>query len=71
MRARARNGICLFTNVSNRVPGYVTDVLARQGYEIARSPESYVFGSVHAILRRDGRLDGGADPNHDGMALQV
>ncbi len=58
-------------DISNRIPGYVTDVLAGQGYEIARSPESYTFASVHAILARDGRLDGAADPNHDGMALEV
>jgi gamma-glutamyltranspeptidase/glutathione hydrolase len=58
-------------DVSNRIPNYVTDVLAAQGYEIARSPYSYTFGSVHAIKIAGGRITGWADPNHDGMALAV
>ena len=58
--------------VSNRVPRYVTDELAAQGYPVARSPLSYAFAGVHGIAAGpDGRLTGGADPQRDGMALAV
>ena len=58
--------------VSNRVPRYVTDELAAQGYPVARSPLSYAFAGVHGIAAGpDGRLAGGADPQRDGMALAV
>ena len=58
-------------DVSNRIPRYVTDVLAADGYEIARSHLSYPFAGVHGIRVDDGRPTGFADPNHDGMALAV
>ncbi len=57
--------------VSNRIPRYVTDVLAGQGYEIGRSHLSYPFAGVHGIRIDDGLPTGFADPNHDGMALGV
>ena len=31
----------------------------------------YAFAAVHGVLREDGRLSGGADPQRDGMALLV
>ena len=58
-------------DVCNRIPNYVTRDLEAQGYEIRRSPLSYAFAAVHAIRIDDGRWTGGADPNHDGMALAV
>ena len=58
-------------DVCNRIPTYVTAVLERDGYRVARSPLSYTFGGVHAIAIEDGRLRGGADPGRDGMALAV
>lgn len=59
-------------SVSNRVPRYVTDELAAQGYPVARSPLSYAFAGVHGIAAGpEGRLTGGADPQRDGMALAV
>ncbi len=58
-------------DVSNRIPRFVTDVLEGEGYEIARSPFSHPFASVHAIKIEDGVVTGWADPNHDGMALAV
>ena len=58
--------------VSNRVPRYVTDELAAQGYPVARSPLSFAFAAVHGIAAgSDGHLTGGADPQRDGMALAV
>ena len=59
-------------SVSNRIPRYVTDELAAQGYPISRSPLSYAFAGVHGIaIGPDRRLTGGADPQRDGMALAV
>ena len=59
-------------DISNRIPGYVVEPLERMGYEIVRSPLTFGFAAVHGIrLLADGSLDGGADPGHDGVALQV
>jgi gamma-glutamyltranspeptidase/glutathione hydrolase len=58
-------------DVSNRIPKFVTDELVTRGYPIARSPFSYVFAGVHGIRIHDRKLDGGADPGRDGMALEV
>ncbi|WP_426955611.1 gamma-glutamyltransferase [Muricoccus radiodurans] len=58
-------------DVSNRIPRYVTDALAAQGYPIARSYMGFAFAAVHAIAVRDGRLTGGADPQRDGVALSA
>ena len=58
-------------DVSNRIPTYVTRELEAEGYEVARSPLSYAFAAVHAIRAAGGRLEGAADPGHDGMALAV
>lgn len=56
-------------DVMNRIPHFVTDALADQGYEIIRSPRSYGIARVHGIRITDNRLDGGADPGDDGMVL--
>jgi gamma-glutamyltranspeptidase/glutathione hydrolase len=32
---------------------------------------NFHFAGVHAIRMVDGRLDGGADPGRDGMAMAV
>lgn len=58
-------------DVSNRIPCFITSDLERLGYPIARSCHSYAFAGVHGIRIKDGRLDGGADPSHDGMALEI
>jgi gamma-glutamyltranspeptidase/glutathione hydrolase len=58
-------------DVSNRIPRFVTDAVAAQGYTIARSCESYAFAGLHAIEMSDGKWSGGADPQRDGMALEV
>src|SRR5918994_2033960 len=56
-------------DVSNRIPRFVTRALEADGYRVVRSPHSFTFGYVHCIRCRDGRLDGGADPGRDGVAL--
>jgi gamma-glutamyltranspeptidase/glutathione hydrolase len=59
-------------DVANRIPNYVTAELEAQGYEVIRSYLSYEFAAVHGItIHDDGSLEGGADPGHDGMALEV
>jgi gamma-glutamyltranspeptidase/glutathione hydrolase len=58
-------------DVSNRIPRYVTDQVAAQGYTLKRSYESYAFAGLHAIKIDGGKWQGGADPQRDGMALEV
>ena len=58
-------------DVSNRIPRFVTDAVADKGYTIARSYESYAFAGLHGIEITGGRWSGGADPQRDGMALEV
>jgi len=58
-------------DVSNRIPRYVTDQVAAEGYEIRRSSESYGFAGVHGVMNDNGILSGAADPGRDGMALVV
>jgi gamma-glutamyltranspeptidase/glutathione hydrolase len=58
-------------DVSNRIPHYVTDALAAQGYPIARSYMTFAFAALHAIRIEGDRLTGGADPQRDGVALSA
>lgn len=58
-------------DVSNRIPRYVTDQVAVEGYEIRRSSESYGFAGVHGVMNDNGVLSGAADPGRDGMAFVV
>ncbi|WP_334393024.1 gamma-glutamyltransferase [Bradyrhizobium sp. AZCC 2262] len=58
-------------DVSNRISRHVTDALQRDGYDIIRSPYGFGFAAVHGIRLLDDRLDGGADPGHDGVAFGV
>jgi len=58
-------------DVTSRIPRYVTDAVAAMGYGIERSALTFGIGSVHGIRIEGGRMDGGADPGHDGVALAV
>jgi gamma-glutamyltranspeptidase/glutathione hydrolase len=58
-------------DVSNRIPRFVTRALEGEGYRVVRNPHSYTFGYVHGIRCLDGRLEGGADPGRDGVALSA
>jgi len=58
-------------DVSNRIPGYVTEALEAEGYRIDRSHLSYAFAGVHGIKQTDQGWQGGADPGRDGVALVV
>ncbi|MFC4168501.1 gamma-glutamyltransferase [Teichococcus aestuarii] len=57
-------------DVANRIPQGVARALEGMGYPVARSYQSYAFGAPHGLRRLpDGRIEGGADPQRDGMAL--
>ncbi|NNE22476.1 MAG: gamma-glutamyltransferase family protein [Rhizobiales bacterium] len=58
-------------DVTNRIPGYVTEPLAADGYEVIRSALTFGIAAVHGIRVDGGTLTGGADPGHDGVALGV
>ena len=58
-------------DVSNRIPRDTTLPLEQAGYEVRRSPQSFAFSLVHGIQIRVGKMNGGADPGGDGMAMVV
>ena len=58
-------------DITNRIPDYAVEPLEAEGYDIIRSPLTFGIGAVHGIRVDDGRLTGGADPGHDGVALGV
>ncbi|MEO1494970.1 MAG: gamma-glutamyltransferase [Pseudomonadota bacterium] len=58
-------------DIMNRIPGYVVEPLQAEGYEVIRSALTFGIAAVHGIRIDDGRLSGGADPGHDGVALGV
>ena len=58
-------------DVSNRIIHGTTRQLAAEGYEVIRSPYTFGFAAVHGIRVNGDRLDGGADPGHDGIAIAL
>jgi gamma-glutamyltranspeptidase/glutathione hydrolase len=57
--------------ISNRIPREVQREVEAMGYEVRRSPTSYPFGGAHGIFMWDDVLDGGADPQRDGLATGI
>ena len=49
----------------------VSIALEAEGYTVKRNPMSFAFAALHGIRIADDGLEGGADPQRDGMALQV
>lgn len=64
-------GVSNTIDISNRIRHSVEDELKAQGYNVARSPQTYAFAAVHAIKVEDGTSKGAADPQRDGMAISV
>ena len=58
-------------DITNRIPSYLVEPLARDGYEVIRSAMGYGIAAVHGIRIDEDCLTGGADPGHDGVALGV
>ncbi|HYE93878.1 MAG TPA: gamma-glutamyltransferase [Terriglobales bacterium] len=56
--------------LEGRVPARVFTALARKGHNIKPAPALFPkVGHAHAIVMRDGLMQGGADPRGDGVAL--
>ncbi|KAB2837768.1 MAG: gamma-glutamyltransferase, partial [Burkholderiales bacterium] len=55
--------------LTNRIPRAIERALVEKGYPVSRTPYNYYYAGVHAIRISEGKLDGGADPGRDGMAL--
>ena len=58
-------------DISNRIPRAVQQQVEAMGYKVKRSPLSYAFAGVHGISMFDGVLEGGADPQRDGMTTEI
>ena len=58
-------------DISNRIPRSVQHAVEAMGYTVRRSALSYAFSAVHGIALFDGMLDGGADPQRDGMVATL
>ena len=58
-------------DISNRIPRATQRALEGMGYEVKRAAVSYAFAGVHGITMWDGVLEGGADPQRDGLATGV
>ena len=58
-------------DVMNRIPSYVTEGLEELNYDVQRSALTFGIAAVHGIRIKDGVMDGGADPGHDGMSLSI
>lgn len=55
-------------DISNRVLRRTQRDLEDMGYRVRRTHVSYAFAGVHGITMWPGGLEGGADPQRDGMA---
>jgi gamma-glutamyltranspeptidase/glutathione hydrolase len=58
-------------DITNRIPDFIVEPLRADGYEVIRSALTFGIAAVHGIRIDGGRLSGGADPGHDGVALAV
>lgn len=58
-------------DISNRILKRTERELVTMGYEVRRTHISYAFAGVHGISMWPDGLEGGADPQRDGMALGV
>ncbi len=58
-------------DITNRILRSTEADLKARGYAVRRSALTFHFAGVHAIRILDGKLDGGADPGRDGMAMAV
>ncbi len=58
-------------DIMNRIPDYQVEPLRDAGYEVIRSALTFGIAAVHGIRIDGGRLSGGADPGHDGVAFAI
>ncbi|MGM8931692.1 gamma-glutamyltransferase [Salinicola halophyticus] len=64
-------GVSNTIDICNRIRRSVAEALRGEGYDVARSPQTYAFAALHGIRIRDGHSVGAADPQRDGMAISV
>ncbi|MBY0335633.1 MAG: gamma-glutamyltransferase family protein [Acetobacteraceae bacterium] len=58
-------------DIGNRVPRSTQRALEAMGYEVKRTAATFPFAAVHGITMWDNTLEGGADPQRDGLAQGV
>ncbi|MBW4976348.1 gamma-glutamyltransferase family protein [Roseovarius mucosus] len=58
-------------DISNRISPMTEAALVDLGYEVRRSPLSYAFAGVHGLTMWPDVVEGGADPQRDGLAVGV
>ncbi|MFC5523952.1 gamma-glutamyltransferase [Polaromonas jejuensis] len=58
-------------DMSNRIAHRTSRALEGLGYQVIRDARTYGFASVHGIRIQADGLDGGADPNHDGVWMAL
>ncbi|KXF74849.1 gamma-glutamyltransferase [Paramesorhizobium deserti] len=64
-------GVSSKIDICNRIRRSVEKELREEGYDVARSPQTYAFAALHAIRIEDGVSEGAADPQRDGLSLSV
>jgi gamma-glutamyltranspeptidase/glutathione hydrolase len=57
--------------LTNRILRSTQRELEARGYPVLRHAMSYMFPLVHALRMHEGRIDGGADPASDGIAVAI
>ncbi len=55
-------------DIGNRIPRATQRALEAKGYEVRRLAATFPFAGVHGITMWNGKLEGGADPQRDGLA---
>lgn len=58
-------------DISNRIPRSTERSLEGMGYTVRRSHLSYAFAGVHGLTMWPGGIEGGADPQRDGMTVGI
>lgn len=64
-------GVSNKIDICNRIRRSVEQELRQEGYDVARSPQTYAFAALHAIKVEQGQSKGAADPQRDGLSLSV
>lgn len=58
-------------DISNRIAPQTEAALVEMGYSVRRSPLSFAFAGVHGLTMWPDGVEGGADPQRDGVAVGV
>ena len=58
-------------DISNRIAPQTESALVEMGYSVRRSALSFAFAGVHGLTMWPDGVEGGADPQRDGVAVGV